>query len=392
VKVNHRFVVWGLAYIALSGCGGEDASHAETPAHVENAEPEAQLATISLTEAAVRRLGIETAAVERRDVKMTQMFGGELLVPPGRVMTVGAPTAGIVLGPRRGDMLRAGATLEASDVVMELLPLPPDSDALGASEGVAIRESELNVARARAERARQLLTGRSGSQEQLEQAEADLVRAQAALRLARSQQALLLGAEASGLTPITLVSQRAGVLAELHVASGQLVPAGAPLFAVQAQERLWVRVPVYSSDQRAADAAAAAIVTPLGSRAGQGGRVAEPVVGPPSANSAAASVDLFYEMDNTDGAYRAGQRVQVSIELQESGEHVVVPWSAVLQDIHGGSWVYVQREPGVYVRTRIELQRVAGDIAILAKGPQPGANVVTVGVAELAGSEFGVAH
>jgi RND family efflux transporter MFP subunit len=391
MNVNEHIVVLGLACFSLSGCGREDASP-EPPDHVENAVPEAQLATISLTEAAVARLGIETAAVERRFVTMGRMFGGELLVPPGRAMTVGAPTAGIVLGPERGDMLRAGVTLEAGDVVMQLLPLPPDSDALGASEEVAVRESELTVARARAERAKQLLTGRSGSQEQLEQAEAELVRAEAALRLARSQQALLLGADASGLTPITLVSQRAGVLAELHVASGQLVAAGAPLFAVQAQERLWVRVPVYSSDQRAANATAAASVAPLGALPGQGGRIAEPVVGPPTANPAAASIDLFYEMDNVDGAYRPGQRVQVSVELQESGEHLVVPWSSVLQDIHGGSWVYVQREPGVYVRTRIELQRVVGDIAVLAQGPEPGAHVVTVGVAELAGSEFGVAH
>lgn len=384
-------VVIGLC-LALTGCGGDGAGSAGAPDHVENAVPEAQLTTITLTDAAVRRLGIETAVVARRTVQMTRMFGGELLVPPGRVMTVGAPTAGIALGPRRGDMLRAGAMLEAGDVVMELLPLPPDSDALGTSEEVAVRESDLNVARARAQRARELLTGRSGSQEQVEQAEADLVRAEAAARISRSQQALLLGADASDLTPITLVSQRAGVLAELHAASGQLVPAGAPLFTVQAQERLWVRVPVYSSDQNAANSQSPATVVPLGEPSGHVGRVAQAVAGPPSANPAAASVDLYYEIENADGAFRPGQRVQVNVDLKESGEHLVVPWSAVLQDIHGGSWVYVQRAPGVYVRTRVDLRRVAGDLAVLARGPDPGVEVVSVGVAELAGSEFGVAH
>ena len=391
MKFSARMLTTMCLGLALLGCGGEVGSPGP-PDHVENAVPESQLTTISLTEAAVRRLGVETAAVERRIVKVTRLFGGELLVPPGRVMTVGAPTAGIALGPRRGDMLPAGARLAAGDVVMELLPLPPDSDALGTSEEVAIRESELSVARARAERARQLLTGRSGSQEQVERAEADLVRAEAAVRLARSQQALLLGADASGLTPITLVTQQAGVLAELHAASGQLVPAGAPLFAVQAQERLWVRVPVYASDQNATNTEAPASVAALGSSAGQPGRVAQAVVGPPSANPTAASIDLYYEIDNSDDAFRPGQRVQVDIDLKEGGEHLVVPWSAVLQDIHGGSWVYVQRSPGVYVRTRIDLQRIVGDVAVLARGPDPGAEVVTVGVAELAGSEFGVAH
>jgi multidrug efflux pump subunit AcrA (membrane-fusion protein) len=275
---------------------------------------------------------------------------------------------------------------------MELLPLPPDSELLGAREDIAVREAELNVARARAERAAQLLAGRSGSQEQLEEAQAQLVRAEAALRIARSQQSLLLGADASGLTPITLVSQEPGVLAGLHVASGQLVSAGAPLFTVEGQERLWVRVPVYSSDQSAIDPATPATIAPLGTAAGAAARAAQPVAGPPTANPSAASVDLFYEIDNADRVYRAGQRVQVGVSLRESGEQLVVPWSAIFQDIHGGSWVYVQTAPRVYERTRVALQRVVGDIAVLERGPDVGTEVVSVGVAELAGTEFGVAH
>ena len=78
--------------------------------------------------------------------------------------------------------------------------------------------------------------------------------------------------------------------------------------------------------------------------------------------------------------------------MRESGEQLVVPWSAILQDIHGGSWLYVQTEPRVYERTRVSLQRVVGDIAVLERGPDVGTEVVSVGVAELAGAEFGVAH
>ena len=378
--------------IGLSACGNDNASDAAAPAHVEHAVTEAELTRISLTAEAVARLGLETAIVERRTVAMTRILGGELLVPPGHVMTVAAPTAGIVLGPQREAMLPAGANLEGGDVVMELLPLPPDSELLAAREDIAVREAELNVARARAERAAQLLQGRSGSQEQLEQAQAELVRAEAALRLARSQQSLLLGADASGLTPITLVSQEPGVLAELHVASGQLVSAGAPLFTVEGQDRLWVRVPVYSSDQAAIDPATPATIAPLGTSAGPDARAAQPVAGPPTANPNAASVRYLLEIDNADRVYRAGQRVQVGVGLRESGEHLVVPWSAILQDIHGGSWVYVQTAPRVYERTRVSLQRVVGDVAVLARGPEIGAEVVSVGVAELAGTEFGVAH
>ena len=143
--------------IGLSACGNDNASDAAAPAHVEHAVTEAELTRISLTAEAVARLGLETAIVERRTVAMTRILGGELLVPPGHVMTVAAPTAGIVLGPQREAMLPAGAKLEGGDVVMELLPLPPDGELLAAREDIAVRESELNVARARAERAAQLL-------------------------------------------------------------------------------------------------------------------------------------------------------------------------------------------------------------------------------------------
>ena len=394
VNLVNRLMTVSIAMtgIAIAACENENASSTVPPARVENATPEAQLTTVSLTEDAVRRLGIETASVETRVIAMTRMHGGELLVPPGHVMTVGAPTGGLVFGPKRQAMLPAGAKLKGGDVVMELLPLPPDSDLLAAREAIAVREADLNVASTRVERAAQLLEGRFGSQEVLEQAQAELVRAQAALRVARSQQSLLLGADAKDLTPITLVSQEPGVLARLHVGSGQLVSAGSPLFTVEEQGRLWVRVPLYSSDHDAADPAAVATVAPLGSPSGHEGHAAQPVAGPPTANPAAASVDLFYEIDNADGLYRAGQRVQVSVSLRESGEQIVVPWSAILQDIQGGSWVYVEASRGTYVRTRVELQRVFGDLAVLARGPESGTPVVTVGVAELAGTEFGVAH
>ena len=377
--------------LALSGCGGGEASNAGAPDHVENAVPEAQLSTITLTEAAVRRLGIETAAVERRSVALTRMFGGELLVPPGLVMTVGAPTAGIVLGPRRGAMLRAGSKLEAGDVVMELLPLPPDSDALGASEEVAVRESELSVARARAERARQLLTGRSGSQEQVEQASRTSCAPKLPHGVARSQQALLLGADASGLTPITLVSQQAGVLAELHAAAGQLYRRVRRCSLCTARAPLGSRAGVLVGSERD-ECRVARHRNPSRFWSGQVGRVAQPVGGPPSANSVANSIDLFYELDNADGAFRAGQRVQVDVDLQ--GERGA-PGRAVVRGAAGHPRRLVglrATAPGVYVRTRIDLQRVAGDVAVLARGPDPGVEVVTVGVAELAGSEFGVAH
>lgn len=70
----------------------------------------------------------------------------------------------------------------------------------------------------------------------------------------------------------------------------------------------------------------------------------------------------------------------------------VVPYSAVLYDIHGKTWVYKNPEPLTFLRHQIEVDYIEGDQAVLADGPETGTQVVTVGVAELYGTEFGVGH
>jgi hypothetical protein len=70
----------------------------------------------------------------------------------------------------------------------------------------------------------------------------------------------------------------------------------------------------------------------------------------------------------------------------------VIPYGAVLYDANGDTWVYVARESRSYVRERIKVQYIQGGQAVLTDGPAPGTAVVTVGAAELYGTEFGVGH
>ncbi len=67
-----------------------------------------------------------------------------------------------------------------------------------------------------------------------------------------------------------------------------------------------------------------------------------------------------------------------------------VPYSAVLYDLDGGTFLYTRTGPSVYVRAAIVVEQVAGDQAILAEGPPPGTLVVTVGGVELYGVETGL--
>jgi len=99
---------------------------------------------------------------------------------------------------------------------------------------------------------------------------------------------------------------------------------------------------------------------------------------------------MFYELSNADFSYRVGQKVGVTITLRTREQSLVVPYPSILYDIYGGTWVYQNDEPHVYVRQRVEVLHVLGDLAILSRGPALGAKVVSAGAAELFGTEFGV--
>ena len=70
----------------------------------------------------------------------------------------------------------------------------------------------------------------------------------------------------------------------------------------------------------------------------------------------------------------------------------VIPYGAILYDAKGDTWVYVNSEPLTYVRERVTVDYIEGDQAVLTDGPPEGSAVVTVGAAELYGTEFGVGH
>jgi len=70
----------------------------------------------------------------------------------------------------------------------------------------------------------------------------------------------------------------------------------------------------------------------------------------------------------------------------------VVPYAAVLYDASGRTWVYTRPEAHNFVRAQIVVDYIEGNLAVLSEGPPVGTEVVTVGGAELFGTEFDVGH
>jgi hypothetical protein len=84
------------------------------------------------------------------------------------------------------------------------------------------------------------------------------------------------------------------------------------------------------------------------------------------------------------------QTAPVREEIINGTNHIVVPYAAIIYDLHGETWLYTNPEPLTFVREEIIIDSIDGDKAILVKGPSQGTEVVTVGVAELFGAETGV--
>jgi len=87
----------------------------------------------------------------------------------------------------------------------------------------------------------------------------------------------------------------------------------------------------------------------------------------------------------------AAERLDIQTSTVESAdEGRVVSSAAVIIDPTGTYWVYTNPEPLVFVRHEIRPVREDGQQAFFEEGPAIGTLVVTTGVPELYGAEFGI--
>ena len=329
---------WLLLFCAaLPGWNALAAEPKNPPAKISNPTKESELNTITLTPEAEKRLGVETALVERRKVERARVFGGELIMPPPSSTTNGQTIFAILPALSPTELIRiAEAQIDADSQIDRA-------------------KVQLDAAKVTLQRAEKLVADKAGSVRAVDDAKAQAALAESAVRAAQARRELL----------------------------------GAPVLDFLHLKTFWVRTPVYVGDLARLDTATVVQVGDLAAAPGAKTVSAKPMSGPPSASAAASTVDLFYELPNEGGAFRFGQKVGVNIPLRETGESLVVPWSAVVHDINGGAWVYENTAPQTFVRRRVQVRRVTGREAVLDAGPKVGAKIVTVAVAELFGTEFG---
>lgn len=385
-----HLILAALCILLLSPAG--IAAQKETAATVENPVKESELTTIRLTQRAEERLGIETVYVETRDLPGVLTIGGEIMAVPGKDVSVTAPVAGTVGYAGGGSSTIVGKTVKKGEEVMRLLLLPPDKSLTTAKEELIVKETAYNVALEQFNREKTLLSKNATSTKAFQEAEAALAAAQGELSSAKEQLRLLnsnLDAADGDMSVIKILSPFSGVIQKVFVGSGQIVAESDPLFRISEQDPVWVRVPVYVGDLAKIDLTKNVAVDPMVQTAAEDSLVAAPVKGPPTSNLSNVTSDIFYKLDNKEGILRIGQKVLVSLTKKAETGSCTVPYSSIVYDIYGGSWVYVKAAAQTYTRRRVEIRHVIDNNAVILRGVSAGDQVVISGAAELFGAEFG---
>jgi hypothetical protein len=103
------------------------------------------------------------------------------------------------------------------------------------------------------------------------------------------------------------------------------------------------------------------------------------------------SDDLLQVTLTADAAERIDlQTAVVRTQGEGAAERTILPYSAIVYETDGETWVYTSTGDLSFVREHIAVQEIEGDRAVLSEGPPAGTEVVTVGVAELFGAEHGI--
>jgi membrane fusion protein, heavy metal efflux system len=369
------------------------------PASVPKVVKEEDLNSVTLTPEAEKRIGLKLGQVETKSVRRLRFYGGEVIVPPGRTILVTAPLMGSLKSPQ-GLVPKPGQLVKAGQVIFQLMPmLTPEGKAtlslqLATADGAienAVTQLELTLIALN--RAKELLKGQAGSQRQVDEAQAayDIaLKTHAAAVKGKSVLTKVLGDEEKGSTvPINIDAPEDGLLRVVSALPGQMVSSNSPLFEIIDTSTIWVRVPLPVGDLATVDRAEVAQIGKLSSHPGERLPSAKPVSAPPSANLVTSTVDAFYEVANDKNLYTPGQRVAVNIALKNAKENLTVPWSAIVFDIHGGTWLYESAPEHKYIRRRVTVLFTDGPMAVLEAGPGHGTKIVIEGTQQLFGAETG---
>lgn len=282
----------------------------------------------------------------------------------GRVVTV---------GPREGDLVRAGQVLATLDA---------ESYALGVDAAAA----QAGAARIAAERAADEYARMKQLYESKSLAPNDFLKFEAARDATRRQAEQAQAAEKlarKNLADATLVAPRAGFVARRAVEPGDMAAPGRPVFEIVQLDPVEVSVGIPEKDvERVRAGGAARVVVPALAGAAFEGTVRVVNV---AAEPATRSFMVRVGVPNPEHRLRIGMIAELEVRGAKERDVLVVPADAIVKDAQGATLVYVYfpDQEKAWAR-RVEPGAVLGDAIEIRSGLAAGEAIVVAGQQRLA--------
>lgn len=395
--VRASLLMCGTLVLFTAGCGREDAKPALSTAEKPHVEADLTRTTISLE--AFQKLKIATARASQEAARVRRPCTGYVIPQSLEQLNITAPVAGMVQPgkafPLPGERLKAGQAIVLQPVLTPLemvqtamLRRDVEAEFKKAREKQAVADSEVK-------RLRELVEQGLRGKQELEEAVARQQQAKEDVQAAEFKLGLFHKGKSLELTPVSVELPADRTVLAVHVSPGQYVPAGAPLATVASLADPWLRVFVPEADLETVDRAAPLEIVFPPTRPGekQAVALASPLPAVPEVDPVKHTAELLYQLKVPEGRTVArNQMFEVDVPLRQATKETVLPYSALIFDAHGGTWIYVQRskktdKQQVFQRLRVELGPSLGK-NIVVRPPLGAEEVVVEGAGVLFSREF----
>lgn len=398
IPLVHLAAGISLALVLLTGCEREARERAREASEETSVQTGGALTISSDQQTAI---GLRTGSVAARDVRKILQTTGWLVARPDSEVVVKAPLTGFIqLGDKSAPLAIGQQVSQQQSLATLQVFLSPQEEAqiVAAKEDAdtVIRQSiaSLKTAQEQLARLEQEMVPLEGEsvpvvrKTRLQELQEIIAKAQAA-RDEALEKLPFLPVEPYGdrlqLGAVTLPAPIDGRIVRVEVSPRQLVLQGDPLCTVADWSKLWVRVPVFAADLPGLQRQQPADLSLPGTR-----RVysAVPVDWPQPTEPGRQTVDLFYEIDNSQASLRPGQAIDVSLPQEGTVTRLVVPQSAILWESDGNAAVYVRTQADQFRRRKVALGPIVDDYVVVHDGLKEGDVIVTTGAEALYGEEF----
>ena len=382
-----------FACAAFSSCGRGEAPPGRADEHAAHEEPGAEHTeagipeSVRLSSAAVAEAGIGTSTVLPVNLEHLLVLNGQVGHDENRLLEVGANVRGRVVSIP----VDLGDAVFRGDVLVTV-----ESVELGRAREDVVRElAAVRVARRAYERARSLVEAKAISDGEFQEREGAYLARKAAADAAERALHILgetqeridrlrAAAESGSHTPedgaaLALRAPFAGRVIDRMVTPGTLFEAMQPLLTLADISTVWVFAQAYEKDLALLrEGVAVTLRTEAWPQEVFRGSVdfIGSVIDP-----ATRTLRVRATVPNPDEKLRPGMFVKAQVDVPqayEGGTVLAVPQSA-LQTLEGRTTVFLQAEPGVFVRRLVETGHSFEGFTEIYSGIQEGDEVVTEG-------------